>query len=398
MKACYITKNKFFINQNYLISNREIDYKEKNFFGFEWYELEKLVFIGFREKFEFDGYKYDLSDSNVYIIGPQFQEENKYLIDRLKNIYRTMKEIWKKREILKDCNLVFSCFFEYTLFEFIILKLICKKSKFLLYIIGDYPTWNYQKRKNILLKYFLEISQYILQLLSDEVWFISEYLRNKYLVKSQKNKSLVIRFSTFKESEIGKAKSLNIQQIKLLFSGRFEKEKQPQIPLLILKNLRKKGYNAFLTYVGGGRLINEIKEKIKIYNLKNFVEIINWIQNRKKLMDIYAKNDFLVFPSIPGEGLGLTIIEAMSQGLVPIVTDCGGPSEIIENAKNGFILPFYETDEKQAICFSEKIEEIIKNPILYKTISENNIEKAKEWTIEKFLKIQREAILKVLNL
>jgi len=37
----------------------------------------------------------------------------------------------------------------------------------------------------------------------------------------------------------------------------------------------------------------------------------------------------------------------------------------------------------------------MKNPEIYEKISKNNIEKAKEWTMEEFSKIQRERMIKL---
>ncbi len=42
------------------------------------------------------------------------------------------------------------------------------------------------------------------------------------------------------------------------------------------------------------------------------------------------------------EGLSNSVLEYMAAGLVPIVTDIGGSSEIIENSKNGFLISPYD--------------------------------------------------------
>jgi glycosyltransferase involved in cell wall biosynthesis len=124
--------------------------------------------------------------------------------------------------------------------------------------------------------------------------------------------------------------------------------------------------------------------------------MFGWIKDRKKLFEILKESDILVFTSKPGEGLGLTILEGMSQGLPIISTKCGGPEEIINDGINGYLVD-YSNDEDIVNQFVEKIKLLIKNPEIYEKISKNNIEKAKEWTIERFSKIQRERILFLLR-
>ena len=50
-----------------------------------------------------------------------------------------------------------------------------------------------------------------------------------------------------------------------------------------------------------------------------------------------------VLPSIQ-EALSLALIEAMSAGCACIATNCGGPSEIINNKNNGLLVPIKNSD------------------------------------------------------
>jgi len=391
MKICYITKNKFYLEKDLLISNGLLWYEETGILGFKFEEIEKLVLIGFETNEKFDGYIYNKgSENGIYVVGPQFREEKRYILDRLVNIFLTLKEIWKNREVLKDVDLVFAPFFEYVVFEFLLLKLICKKAKFVVYIIGDYPEWNYRKKKNKLLKIFLLTSQKLSQLLADECWILSEYLMSKYKTKN----SVVIRSSSIKKEDISLPKSINLEKLTLIFVGRLAEEKNPYIPILIVKKLKEKSYNISLNLVGDGKLKARMEELIQKLGLNENVKMFGWIKDRRKLFEILRESDILVFTSKPGEGLGLTILEAVSQGLPVIATKCGGPEEVIEDGINGYLVN-YSTGEDIVNQFVDRIEFLIKNPRIYEQMSKNNIEKAREWTMEKFSKIQKERVIKL---
>jgi glycosyltransferase involved in cell wall biosynthesis len=393
IKICSITKNKFFRKDDDLISNGPLWYEESGILGFKWNEIDKLAFIGFNEEKEFDGYKYKIENfKNLKIIGPEFKEEKRYILDRLINIFKTLIEIWKNRKNLKDIDLVFAPFFEYVVFEFFLLKIICRKAKFILYIIGDYPELNYQKNKKILFLGFLNLSQKLSSLIVDENWFITKKLEEKYKYKNSK----IIYSNTLLNKFIKNAyKQFKNNTINLCFTGRFEKEKNPLILPDILKNLIEKKYNIKLILIGDGRLRKELEEKFNSYKVLEHCFFYGWIIDREKYFETLSKGDILILPSIQGEGLPVVFSEGMSQGLVITATNSGGAEEIIEDGENGFLI---NLDEKNLVeRFVEKIEFLINNPQEFERISKNNIEKSKNWTMEKFLEIQKHEILKLLN-
>jgi Glycosyltransferase len=322
MKICYITKNKFYLEKDLLISNGFLWYEEAGILGFKLEEIEKLILIGFKTDERFDRYVYNRgSENGIFVVGPQFREEKRYILDRLINIFLTLKEIWKNRKILKDIDLVFAPFFEYVVFEFLLLKLICKKAKFVVYIIGDYPEWNYRKKKNKLLKIFLLVSQKISQFLANECWILSDYLMSKYKTKN----SVLIRSSSIKKEDISLPKTINLEKIALIFVGRFAKEKNPHIPILVVKRLKEKGYNINLNLVGDGELKASIEELIQKLGLNNNVKMFGWITDRRKLFEILKESDILVFTSKPGEGLGMVVLEG---NVARVTCNCNQEAEV----------------------------------------------------------------------
>ncbi|MFC2110889.1 glycosyltransferase family 4 protein [Bacteroidota bacterium] len=133
--------------------------------------------------------------------------------------------------------------------------------------------------------------------------------------------------------------------------------------------------------------IELINKKIidKIYLLgdgKNRQKYIDWITEdfediRKKIIftgsvpdveNYLSQCKFGVLCSTPyySEGLSNSVLEYLGAGLIPIVTDIGGSSEIIEDRVNGFLIPAESPDEIVSI-----VEKLSKNNQLVEQIKIN---------------------------
>lgn len=77
----------------------------------------------------------------------------------------------------------------------------------------------------------------------------------------------------------------------------------------------------------------------------------------------YCKNVDLFILVSDYEGLPMTIIEAMSQGLPVISSDVGGVHEIVKNGVNGFVVPNEVND------FTDKIKTVLEDAELYSKMS-----------------------------
>lgn len=88
------------------------------------------------------------------------------------------------------------------------------------------------------------------------------------------------------------------------------------------------------------------------------------------------------------ETFGLTILEAFSFGIPVIVPPVGGPSEIVFDGKEGFLISSYEID-----AIAEKIAYLSQNPETCLELSRNAKERSSDFREEKFTT----EILKFLN-
>lgn len=87
----------------------------------------------------------------------------------------------------------------------------------------------------------------------------------------------------------------------------------------------------------------------------------------------------ILFISSRYEGFSLSLIEGMSQGLIPIAYSVGVVPEIIHNGKNGFIV----SSVSEA---AEKVNEIINNKKLRESMSDEAIKTSKQFSSEKITK------------
>lgn len=60
--------------------------------------------------------------------------------------------------------------------------------------------------------------------------------------------------------------------------------------------------------------------------------------NHDDLSEFVRKQDVFVFPTLH-DGFGLTLLQAMSSGLVPIVSHNCGAAELVRDGENGFVIP-----------------------------------------------------------
>ncbi len=94
-----------------------------------------------------------------------------------------------------------------------------------------------------------------------------------------------------------------------------------------------------------GRNIN-VEPYTRLIAESGMADRIHMTDFRHNAPELIAACKILVLPSIR-EGLPRAVLESMGYGVPPIVTDSGGPAEIVENGRNGFVVP---TEDSEAIA------------------------------------------------
>ena len=126
--------------------------------------------------------------------------------------------------------------------------------------------------------------------------------------------------------------------------------------------------------LGTGNQEAYLKNKISKYNLKN----IKLLGFKKNIYEYYLCADVFVLSSI-SEGTPNVVLEAMSYKCPVIATNVNGVNEIIENKKNGWIVP-----ARNSKMIYQAINECFANPEKSQQIAENAFHiVCSKYTIEK---------------
>lgn len=98
-----------------------------------------------------------------------------------------------------------------------------------------------------------------------------------------------------------------------------------------------------LKIVGAGPEKDDLQNLVSQCNMSDRIMFLNEV-GRDGLMHIYPESDAFVLAS-QSETFGVVYIEAMATGLPVIATDCGGPSDFV-NERNGYLIPI---NDKKAL-------------------------------------------------
>lgn len=165
-----------------------------------------------------------------------------------------------------------------------------------------------------------------------------------------------------------------------IYVGRLEEEKGLYELINVFSKIIENNKSVKLNIVGTGSIENELKTRVNELNINGNVTFEGVQFNVKKYLDLA---EFFIYPSLWYEAFGISVVEAMARGCIPIVSNRGGLTEIVKNKENGFVFEhmihdnFYDTlieainfKDKQRII--QKAYETSKNYSIEKTIGNIN--------------------------
>ena len=119
------------------------------------------------------------------------------------------------------------------------------------------------------------------------------------------------------------------EEIGLLYVGRVSKEKNIDVAVSAARQLVDEGIPVRLLIVGDGPYLRELRQNVPEACYTGYLRAV-------ELAAAYASSDVFVFPSTT-DTFGNVILEAKAAGLPCVVSDQGGPCELISDGIDGFI-------------------------------------------------------------
>ncbi|WP_022851544.1 glycosyltransferase [Limisalsivibrio acetivorans] len=135
----------------------------------------------------------------------------------------------------------------------------------------------------------------------------------------------------------------------IAYAGRISKDKNLEFYFDLCKRINARFDNIRFVMAGDGPFIDETKSAAK--ELGN-MEILNEIEH-DRMPEMYASSDLFVFPSNT-DTFGMVVLEAQACGVPAVVSDEGGPKEIIKDGETGFVCTANNVEE-----WEERISSLI---------------------------------------
>ena len=163
--------------------------------------------------------------------------------------------------------------------------------------------------------------------------------------------------------------------IQLVNVGSFQKIKNQQFLLDIVKELKNRDVDVQLTLLGDGSERNNLEAKVKQLNIENQIIFQGMVTN---VADFLTQSHIYIHASV-SEAFGLVLIEAMAAGLPVIALNGGGNADFMENNVNSFI--FNEQNVQQ---FAQTIIDLSSNTTLYQKIAMSGQKTAQQYDIKSY--------------
>lgn len=172
--------------------------------------------------------------------------------------------------------------------------------------------------------------------------------------------------------------------------SRLEKIKGMDLVTPAFAEVIKQGYKVKLLVVGDGSLKKEMEKQAVEFSVSDYIEWKGRTE-QSKLQECYDKIDILLMPS-RSEGFGLTAIEGMARGCVPVVSNTGGLPEVVKNNISGLL---HNTEDFKDLA--DKIVSLCKNRKMLDSLSRNAVERAKDFEFDNFSRLVNDLYSKLIK-
>ena len=146
----------------------------------------------------------------------------------------------------------------------------------------------------------------------------------------------------------------------ITYVGRLVRQKNPIFAVEIMSELRDAGLT--MAIVGGGELEPDVRQRIAELGLTDHVRMLGPV-SREVAIAAIARSRIYLMPSL-WEGLPITPMEAMINGVPVVASKVGGTDEVVMDGETGFLIEDFSPKK-----YAEAIFTILTNKNLYEALS-----------------------------
>jgi glycosyltransferase involved in cell wall biosynthesis len=173
-------------------------------------------------------------------------------------------------------------------------------------------------------------------------------------------------------------------KLRLITVGRLSVTKRVEILVEAVELLAREGREVSLKVVGGGAMVDKLRQLVARKRLEQCVEITGRV-DYEKMPSIYHQADVFVSASAT-EGMSNAMLEAMASGLPIVTTRCEGVEELI--GENGIVV-----EEAKAEQIAAAIKSVAEDEGRYEKMSAAAVKRARQFTwaktTEKYIEYYR---------
>lgn len=159
----------------------------------------------------------------------------------------------------------------------------------------------------------------------------------------------------------------------VLFLGRVSKEKGLEVLIDAWPEIQRKHPTAILGVVGDGPFREEFEQRMKGIGRALFAGMVTG----ETLPKLVASASVLAFPSTT-DTFGNAVLEALAGGVPAVVTDKGGPCEIVEDGQSGLVI---RGNDPTTLAWA--VDRLLSHEDLRRSMAHSARERAEEFSPER---------------
>lgn len=168
-----------------------------------------------------------------------------------------------------------------------------------------------------------------------------------------------------KYDDIGKLIELK-HRASILWAARLIEWKHPELPVIIARQLKEKGYTFQMHLIGNGELESKISQMIHDNDLNDCVHMLG-VMSPEEVRKYMEQSQIFLFTSDQNEGWGAVLNESMNSGCAVVASHAiGSVPFMIENGQNGLV---YKNGDLNSLY--KKVTQLLDTPKLCTSLGKN---------------------------